>query len=67
MPGVSEKTAWDFLPAGWSTRLVPAGEEVSLSEYVASAESVCFGQSDHRVRQVFLPADFQPITQLEFA
>jgi len=67
MPGVSEKTAWDFLPAGWSTRLVPAGEEASLSEYVASAESVCFGQSDHRVRQVFLPADFQPITQLEFA
>lgn len=62
MPAPSNKTAWDFLPAGWSTR---EGSETSPA--VAGMKTVTFAQSDNIVRSVTFPAGFTPITQLESA
>ncbi|MGB1927475.1 MAG: phosphomethylpyrimidine synthase ThiC, partial [Rubripirellula sp.] len=67
MPGVSEKTAWDFLPDGWSTELCSSDSKDSLCEYRSGLGQVQFVQSDDSIRSVSLPTDFQPITQLEFA
>ena len=67
MPEPSDKTAWDFLPAGWSTdgqvpadRLQPAGVDGDLREAL-------FEQGDGTLRSVRFPRGFQPITQLEHA
>jgi len=67
MPGVSVKTAWDFLPDGWSTQLHPAENQPTLVEYTRGADEISFRQSDDTVRSVRFPSDFEPITQLEFA
>lgn len=65
MPQPSEKTAWDFLPEGWSTvELEEAGE---LVDYTPGATRVVFLQSDDSPRDVCLPAGFEPSTQLEWA
>jgi phosphomethylpyrimidine synthase len=53
MPAPSEKTAWDFLPDGWSTCL---GEGPGA-----------FRQGDGTWRRVTAPAGFLPVTQLEHA
>ncbi|MEW4531101.1 phosphomethylpyrimidine synthase ThiC [Maioricimonas sp. JC845] len=62
MPQPSDRTAWDFLPAGWTTELVDgAGASVERD-----GERV-FEQGDGSWRRVTLPAGFEPITQLESA
>ncbi len=61
MPQPSDKTAWNFLPEGWSTELQAAGQESSTTG------NVVFRQSDGSLRAVSFPADFEPITQLESA
>ena len=67
MPGVSAKTAWDFLPEGWSTELKTAEEVETPIEYSAGVGQVIFKQSDQTFRGVSFPSSFEPITQLEFA
>ena len=56
MPAPSGKTAWDFLPADWSTGTdaPPAG-------------AVTFEQADGSLRWVAVPDEFEPVTQLESA
>ncbi|MEW4486910.1 phosphomethylpyrimidine synthase ThiC [Thalassoglobus sp. JC818] len=60
MPEPSSKTAWDFLPDGWTTEIVGQASSSIPGEIV-------FRQSDETFRKVTFPADFQPITQLESA
>mgnify|MGYP003868983815 CR=1 FL=1 len=79
MPAPSDKTAWDFLPEGWSTREdLEASSPMSRSPEDPPSVTVLpggavqyrFVQSDGTVRMVTLPpnqADFQPVTQLEAA
>ena len=54
MPQPSTKTAWDFLPDGWTIEDHPEG---------------CRGhnQGDNRTIRAVAPADFTPVTQLEHA
>ncbi len=61
MPEPSDKTAWDFLPEGWTT------EELQSGEVVSTSGQVVFRQADDSLRSVSFPADFEPITQLESA
>jgi phosphomethylpyrimidine synthase len=75
MPKPSTKTAWNFLPADWSTTLIASPGlpgEVSASpqtEGVPSSDftSVSFQEALGQLRTVTYPADFTPITQLESA
>ncbi len=72
MPGLSDKTAWDFLPDDWETSVadsgnLDSGDTVDLTPFVAGAGSVTFVEGDGAVRQVQFPAGFQPVTQLEQA
>ncbi len=61
MPAPSDKTAWDFLPDGWSTT-------VGTTETPgAGLTFTSFVQSDGSKRHVIHPKDFEPITQLEKA
>jgi phosphomethylpyrimidine synthase len=73
MPGPSEKTAWDFLPEGWS--VVSLGHE---RDGVKPAAGVCancapgrsvreFVTARGEVVRVLFPSAFKPITQLESA
>lgn len=78
MPAPSDKTAWDFLPEGWSTEIV---EEGSATSHQPSAENpdgrslmadgstaaVTFTNARGVTRRVTFPASFHPITQLESA
>ena len=60
MPQPSDKTAWDFLPDGWTE---DSGDTVQ-------ADGSCrrtFKQSDGSVRTVTFPEGFRPVTQLEHA
>lgn len=61
MPEPSLKTAWDFLPEGWSTELLLEGSPCSRSG------EVVFAQADGSLRRVRFSADFEPMTQLEAA
>jgi phosphomethylpyrimidine synthase len=61
MPAPSDKTAWDFLPDGWSTT-------VGTTETPgAGLTTSSFTQSDGSSRYVIHPKGFEPITQLEKA
>ena len=60
MPEPSNKTAWDFLPEGWTT-------SVGESEIGNDQPSTSFTQSDGTIRHVTVPANFTPVTQLEHA
>ena len=63
MPAPSSKTAWDFLPEGWSTQIV---EAIAVGEVVnGKTKTITFQQVDGRFRSTTCPADFNPITQLE--
>jgi phosphomethylpyrimidine synthase len=69
MPGVSDKTAWDFLPEGWESterRAEDAQGLLSLGVRTEDGEAR-FVQSDNTLRTVTFPAGFTPITQLEHA
>jgi phosphomethylpyrimidine synthase len=71
MPAPSGKTAWDFLPEGWSVRSMPAG--TALDEYCDTAcfvgdhPSVTFRTARGEILEVRYPRNFVPITQLEWA
>ncbi|MEZ6056914.1 MAG: phosphomethylpyrimidine synthase ThiC [Planctomycetaceae bacterium] len=75
MPAASNKTAWNFLPDGWETRvLVPTTQSSGLatppSPSTASlgpTASLQFPQSDGTIRSVTYPESFTPSTQLESA
>jgi len=64
MPEPSDKTAWDFLPEGWETSELGKSE---IRNPKSEIGKTVFQQGDGSWRQVTFPADFQPITQLEFA
>ena len=69
MPAPSDKTAWDFLPEGWTTELLEMSSCVqgALREYRPGADEVLFRDARGRARRVTLPSGFRPITQLESA
>lgn len=69
MPRVSDKTAWDFLPDGWSSEIVKCDDfhQVELSSYEAGRSEVVFAEALGGMRRVFIPSDFEPNTQLESA
>ena len=65
MPAPSGKTAWDFLPAEWSTWVGPAmSPDSNIAPHL---KEVTFIESDGGMRHVIVPRDFEPSTQLEFA
>lgn len=64
MPLPSEKTAWDFLPEGWTTRNVQGLQTLSV---VSGSTRVVFAESNATLREVCFAAGFSPSTQLEYA
>ncbi|HLO40776.1 MAG TPA: phosphomethylpyrimidine synthase [Phycisphaerales bacterium] len=71
MPGASEKTAWDFLPEGWSVRRMPAGTALDgycdTACFVGDHPSVTFETARGEILEVRYPRNFTPVTQLEWA
>ena len=68
MPAPSDKTAWDFLPAGWQTEeLGPQPADDAAEPAMPILKCLVFRQGDGIYRRVDFPADFDPITQLEQA
>jgi phosphomethylpyrimidine synthase len=64
MPPVSDKTAWDFMPASWAT------EELTVAPSSGPLKNngeVVFEQGDGTWRRVRFPVSFVPSTQLESA
>ncbi len=81
MPAPSDKTAWDFLPDGWSVERLPLDAEVEESPRrpegggvypprratEASGTTIVFRTARNEPRCVNCPRDFHPVTQLEHA
>jgi phosphomethylpyrimidine synthase len=72
MPAPSDKTAWDFLPQGWTTSEANLERgtrkcEVPSSAFPLPNSAVSFIQADGSARTVTYPQEFTPITQLEHA
>jgi phosphomethylpyrimidine synthase len=74
MPQPSDKTAWDFLPDGWSVECRLSMVDCQMAERSAadatadnSSATLEFQQADGAVRVVRYPREFKPITQLEHA
>src|SRR5687767_7814716 len=69
MPRPSEKTAWDFLPEGWSTQEFPADATLPADRTPRDSKSeiAAFKNADGKTRFVDFPKGFTPITQLEHA
>jgi len=69
MPGPSERTAWDFLPEGWSTVVLAAAPSgAACVNCCGESKSVVeFASARGAWRRVIFPKDFHPITQLESA
>jgi len=69
MPAPSDKTAWDFLPEGWSSVLLaeaPSG--APCGSFCGESRSVVeFRSARGEWRRVIFPKGFAPITQLESA
>ncbi|MEX0727098.1 MAG: phosphomethylpyrimidine synthase ThiC, partial [Planctomycetaceae bacterium] len=68
MPAPSSKTAWDFLPGGWTTEEL--GTMTDASNVPAESgvdQQFLFQQGDGSWRRVTCPPGFEPITQLESA
>jgi len=68
MPPLSPRTAWDFLPMGWSTQ-EQTKEQTQRSPQIQSVglQTITFTQADGTLRSVQYPQGFTPITQLESA
>ncbi|REJ94305.1 MAG: phosphomethylpyrimidine synthase [Planctomycetota bacterium] len=64
MPAPSDKTAWDFLPDGWST---DTSTNAHGLQPVGDYAEIQFEQGDGTLRTVRYPRNFQPVTQLESA
>lgn len=68
MPAPSTKTAWDFLPEGWSTSEEDmATGSPQIPSVGDSTQTLAFKQADGTPRTVTYPRGFTPITQLESA
>ena len=70
MPTPSAKTAWDFLPDGWSCvelAEAPAGAKPCTNCCGDAYNSVEFASARGQWRRVIYPRAFTPITQLESA
>ena len=70
MPAPSSKTAWDFLPEGWSIVKLAPGTTPSnqvCSNCVGDKSVVEFATARGEVLRVIYPGTFKPITQLESA
>jgi len=73
MPAPSDKTAWDFLPEGWTTEHLTEGDLARESAVTfstagnAQPQTIRFQHADQSWREVTIPAGFTPITQLESA
>jgi phosphomethylpyrimidine synthase len=71
MPAPSEKTAWDFLPDGWSVRTMPAGTALDAfcdtACFVGDHPSATFETARGEILEVRFPRNFSPVTQLEWA
>jgi phosphomethylpyrimidine synthase len=67
MPEPSMKTAWDFLPDAWTTRLEKPGFRIQDSTQIQGYTRIAFTQGDDSIRSVLYPAAFKPVTQLESA
>ncbi len=67
MPEVSERTAWDFLPPGWTSDVIDHDDSVDPQAFAQGASRVVFEQSDGSLRRVIFDAGFLPMTQLEQA
>ena len=69
MPAPSDKTAWDFLPEGWSTWIESDGATAIRNprSMNAGGERATFTEARGDTRSVEYPAGFAPITQLEYA
>ncbi len=68
MPAPSEKTAWDFLPGGWSVEPVGSAVRTAASGPSSSDDhSVTFQTARGQSITVHHPRGFTPITQLEHA
>src|SRR5205823_391427 len=66
MPQPSNKTAWDFLPAGWTAEIVPPGCG-AIDDSDPTIKIFMFQQADGTYRGVTHPIGFVPVTQLEHA
>jgi phosphomethylpyrimidine synthase len=69
MPAPSNKTAWDFLPKGWSCSILspPGGTGVPPVSSPLSHSEVTFTDARNTTRRVTFPQGFTPVTQLESA
>ena len=69
MPPPSDKTAWDFLPEGWSTRRVESlcGAADAAACAPAGMRAAAFAEARGGMRVVYYPEGFTPVTQLEHA
>ena len=71
MPPASSKTAWDFLPDGWSVKRVaddtPWDTYNPAACFIGSHPSVTFETANGEMWEVKYPAGFEPVTQLESA
>jgi phosphomethylpyrimidine synthase len=68
MPAASDRTAWDFLPAGWRVEVLSRGANAhGLPSVGLDERDVVFTDVRGVTRRVTFPHDFQPITQLESA
>ncbi|MFO0784776.1 MAG: phosphomethylpyrimidine synthase [Phycisphaerales bacterium] len=77
MPAPSTKTAWDFLPEGWSVAQLPP-LDTSTPGHLGTSPKPCtncvgdknvveFNTAKGERLRVIYPANFKPITQLESA
>jgi phosphomethylpyrimidine synthase len=71
MPAPSDKTAWNFLPEGWSVRRRPEGTATDAyceaPCFEGSHPSVTFATARGEILEVRYPKNFTPVTQLEWA
>jgi len=73
MPAPSTKTAWDFLPDGWTVRTLAeqdntlTGTERAKDPTHTSTDSYTFLTANNARVNVTVPKNFKPITQLEHA
>ncbi|MCC6284853.1 MAG: phosphomethylpyrimidine synthase [Phycisphaerales bacterium] len=69
MPPPSTKTAWDFLPEGWTSTLARDLCDATDRAHCAGEglKASAFLEATGGMRVVFRPADFAPVTQLEHA
>jgi phosphomethylpyrimidine synthase len=71
MPAPSDKTAWDFLPEGWSVEKGATTRESSSAVVGAApdteSQTVTFTTARAETLRVTFPRAFTPVTQLEHA